>query len=116
LHLEINSPLSEKVQTAIRLVSIHANFTRVFLRVPEAYVGQMGSHNLTLSKQHGTNYDHYNVGVFTLGNGKTFYVVCNNSTDFLIQLDSGEYVILGTSDINKLATSFSQHIYFFHLS
>jgi hypothetical protein len=81
-----------------------------------AYLGQIGSGNLTLSKQHGTNYDHFNVGIFTLGNGKTAYVVSNNSTDLIIQLSSGGYVILGTSDTNALATSFSRSVYPLNLS
>ena len=51
----------------------------------------------------------------TLGNGDTAYVVSNNSTDLLIQLNSGEYVILGTSNTNALATSFSQSVYPLHL-
>ena len=76
-----------------------------------AYVGQIGSGNLTLTKQHGTNYDNFNVGIFTLGNGSTAYVVSNNSTDLIIQLKSGEYAILGTSNTNALATSFSQLVY-----
>jgi hypothetical protein len=55
-----------------------------------------------------------NVGIFrtfTLGNGKTAYVISNNSTDLIIELNSGKYVILGTSDTNALATSFSQSVY-----
>ena len=51
------------------------------------------------------------VGIFTLGNGATAYVVSNNSTDLIIQLNSGEYVVLGTSNINALATSFSNSVY-----
>ena len=80
-------------------------------KIASAYVGQIGSGNLTLSKQHGTNYNHFNVGVFTLGNGATAYVVSNNSTDLIIQLNSGEYVILGTSNTNAFATSFSRSVY-----
>ncbi|MGA3291157.1 MAG: hypothetical protein ABSD42_13065 [Candidatus Bathyarchaeia archaeon] len=80
-------------------------------KIASAYVGQIGSGNLTLSKQHGTNYDHFNVGIFTLENGGTAYVVSNNSTDLIIKLSSGEYVILGTSNTNSLATSFSQSVY-----
>ncbi len=80
-------------------------------QIVSAYVGQIGSGNLTLSKQHGTNYDHFNVGIFTLGNGKTAFVVSSNSTDLIIQLDNGEYVILGTSDTAALAASFSQTVY-----
>jgi hypothetical protein len=84
--------------------------------VASAYVGQIGSGNLTLSKQHGTNYDHVNVGIFTLGNGKTAYVVSNNSTDLVIQLNSGEYVILGTSNTDVLAQAFSQSVFRFNFS
>jgi hypothetical protein len=79
--------------------------------IASAYVGQLGSGNLTLSKQHGTNYDHFNVGIFTLGNGKTAYVVSDNYTDLIVLLKSGEYVILGTSDTDALATSISQLVY-----
>ncbi len=80
-------------------------------KIASASIGHVGSGDLTLSKQHGTNYDHFNVGVFTLGNGKTAYVVSNNSTDLIIQLTNGEYVILGTSNTNALATTFSQFVY-----
>jgi len=80
-------------------------------QIVSAYLGQIDSGNLTLSKQHGTNYDHFNVGVFTLGNGATAYVVSNNSTDLIIQLTSGKYLVLGTSNTNALATSFSQSVY-----
>ena len=80
-------------------------------QIVSAYVGQIGSGNLTLAKQHGTNYDHFNVGIFTLGNGATAYVVSNNSTDLIIQLTSGKYLMLGTSNTNALATSFSQSVY-----
>jgi hypothetical protein len=80
-------------------------------KIASAYVVQIGSGNFTLSKQHGTNYDHLNVGIFTLRNGDTANVVSNNSTDLIIQLKNGEYVILGTSNTNALATSFSQSVY-----
>jgi len=80
-------------------------------KIASAYVSQIGSGNLTLSKQHGTNYDDFNVGIFTLGNGAKAYVVSDNSTDLIIQLNSGEYVILGTPNTNTLATTFSQLVY-----
>jgi hypothetical protein len=80
-------------------------------KIASAYVGQLDSGNLTLSKQHGTNYDDFNVGIFTLGNGRTAYVVSSNSTNLIIQLDNGEYVILGTSNTDALVTSFSQSVY-----
>lgn len=80
-------------------------------KIVSAYVGQIGSGNLSLTKQHGTNYDDVNIGVYTLGNGKTANVVSENSTDLIIQLNNGNYVILGTSNTDALATSFSQNVY-----
>lgn len=75
-----------------------------------AFVGQIGSGNFTLNKQYGTNNGDTNVGVFTLGNGATAYVASTNSTDLIIQLKSGQYVILGTSNNDALA-AFSQNVY-----
>jgi len=87
------------------------NLNATSAHIASAYVGQIGSGDLTLAKQHGTNYDDFNVGVFTLGNGKTAYVVSDNSTDLILQLNSGEYVILGTSNTNALAQAFSIQVY-----
>ncbi len=80
-------------------------------QILSAYVGQIDSGNLTLVKQHGTNYDHFNVGIFTLRDGSTAYVVSSNSTDLIIHLNTGKYVLLGTSNTAALATSFSQTVY-----
>jgi hypothetical protein len=85
------------------------NFTAS--EITSAYVTQIGSGNFTLSKQHGTNYGDFNVGVFTLGNRDTAYVVSNNSTDLIIHLDTGDYLILGTSNTDALASKFSQSVY-----
>ena len=79
--------------------------------IASAYVGQIGSGNLTLSKQDGTNAGNLNIGVFTLGNGKTAYVVSTSSTDLIVQLNNGQYVILGTANTNALAAAFSQNVY-----
>jgi hypothetical protein len=46
-----------------------------------------------------------------LANGKTAHLVTNNQTSLVIELKSGEYVILGTSDTNAFAESFSQNVY-----
>jgi len=79
--------------------------------ISTAFVGQIGSGNFTLNKQYGANAGDTNVGVFTLGNGATAYVASTNSTDLIIQLNSGQYVILGTSNTAALASSFSQNVY-----
>jgi len=77
-----------------------------------AYVGQIGSGNFSLQiRQHGTSYNNINIGVYTLGNGKTATVVSENSTDLIIQLTNGKYLILGTSNTDVLATGFSQNVY-----
>lgn len=80
-------------------------------QIASAYIGVLGSGNFTLSKQHGTDFDQYNVGVFTLGNGKTAYVVSSNSTDLIIRLNGGDYVILGTSNTDALIMSFLQSVF-----
>jgi hypothetical protein len=85
------------------------NFTSS--EITSAFVEQIGSGNFTLSKQHGTNIGDFNVGVFTLGNGVTAYVVSNNSTDLIIHLDTGDYLILGTSNTYTLTASFSQSVH-----
>lgn len=82
------------------------------MRLRQAYVGQIDSGNLTLSKQTGTNAGNLNLGLFTFGNGHTAYVISDNPTDLIIQLNNnGNYVILGTSNTTSLAASFSQYVY-----
>jgi len=80
-------------------------------QIRNAYVGEIGVGNLTISKQHGTNTGNFNVGVFTLGSGATAYVVSDNSTSLVLQLYSGGYVILGTSDTGALVAAFSQSVH-----
>ncbi len=80
-------------------------------QISNAFVGQIGSGNFTLNKQYGTNNGNTNVGVFTLGNGATAYLASTNSTDLIIQLNNGQYLILGTSNTDSLAKSFSQNVY-----
>jgi hypothetical protein len=79
--------------------------------IASAFVGQIGSGDFTLTKQQGTDLGNTNIGVYKLGNGATAYVASTNSTDLIIQLNNGQYVILGTSNTNALATSFSQNVY-----
>jgi hypothetical protein len=79
--------------------------------IAAAFIGQIGSGNLTLNKQHGTSYGDINVGVFTLGNGATAYVASTNSTVLVIQLKNGEYLIVGTLNTDAFASIFSQNVY-----
>ncbi len=79
--------------------------------ISSAFVGQVGSGDFTLNKQYGANAGDINIGVYKLGNGATAYVASTNSTDLIIQLNSGQYIILGTSNTGALAASFSQNVY-----
>ena len=94
---------------SIPFISGNKNITSS--EVSGAFVGQIGSGNFTLNKQSGTNDGNTNIGLFTLGKDATAYVASVNSTDLIIQLNNGQYVILGTSNTNALATSFSQNVY-----
>lgn len=79
-------------------------------QIASAYVGTIGSGNLTLAKQHGTNRGDVNIGVFTV-NGASAVVVSDSSEVLVIHLVSGSYVILGTSDIGSLVLDFSSSVY-----
>ncbi|MDR0797907.1 MAG: hypothetical protein LBE70_04240 [Nitrososphaerota archaeon] len=76
-----------------------------------AFVGQIGSGEFTLHKRYGLNFDDTNVGMYTLGNGATAYIVSANSTNLIIQLKSGEYFIVGNQDTQTLANSFAQNVH-----
>ena len=79
-------------------------------QIQSSYVGVIGTGNLTISKQHGTNSGDFNVGVFTLGGGATAYVVSDNSTSLVLHLYSGSYVVLGTNDTSALVAAFSHSV------
>ena len=79
--------------------------------ISSAFVGQAGSGDFTLTKQYGTDYGDTNIGVYTLGNHATAYVASTNSTNLILQLNNGKYLILGTADTDALATSFSENVY-----
>ena len=61
-------------------------------------------------KQYGLNYGNTNIGVYKLGNGATAYIASTNSTSLIIQLKTGEYVIVGNSNTDALARSFSENV------
>jgi len=87
------------------------NFNVTASEIVSAYVAQIGSGNLSLSRQWGVTIGNLNLGVFTLGNGHTAYIISDNPTDLIIQVRNGNYVILGTSNTTALAESFSQSVY-----
>jgi hypothetical protein len=80
-------------------------------QIANAYIGQLGQGNLTMTRTFGTSAGNVNIGLYALGNGKTAHVVTNNKTSLIIELKNSEYVILGTSDIEAFTESFSQNVY-----
>jgi hypothetical protein len=80
-------------------------------QIANAYIGQIGQGNLTMSRTWGTSAGNVNIGLYALGNGKTAHVLSCNQTSLVIELKNGEDIILGTSDTNALAASFSQNVY-----
>ncbi len=81
-------------------------------QIADAYVGELGQGDLKLAaRTFGTSDGNLNIGLFRLANGKTAHVVTCSQTCLAIELKNGEYVILGTSDTNGLASSFSQNVY-----
>jgi hypothetical protein len=79
--------------------------------IATAYTGRIGAGAFTLDKQYGLNSGNTNIGVFKLGNGATAYIASTNSTGLIIQLKTGEYIIVGNSDTEALARSFSENVY-----
>jgi len=75
-----------------------------------AFVGQVGSGDFKLHKQYGINFADANLGRFTLGNGAIAYVVSTNSTSLIVELVNGEYIIVGSSDTQTIAGSFSRNV------
>jgi hypothetical protein len=86
--------------------------------IASAYVGQIGS-DLTIAQQSGNNginilrnnRGNILLGTFALENGKTAYIASNNPTALIMQLNDGQYVILGTANTDDLASSFSQNVH-----
>lgn len=91
--------------------SVSTNKKAGSYEIATAFVGEIGSGNLKLQKQAGLDYGNVHVGRFTLRNGATAYVTTTNSTCLIIQLDYGDYIIVGTQDTQSLANSFAQNVH-----
>jgi len=93
------------------LLSISGNKTVTSDEIATAFVGQVGSGDFKLHKNYGTNFGDTNVGLYTLGNGASAYVATTNSTCLIIELKTGEYLIVGNQDTQTIANSFSQNVH-----
>jgi hypothetical protein len=93
------------------ILSVNDNKNVTSEEISAAFVGQVGSDDFKLHKESGTNFDDTNIGIYTLGNGAKAYVATTNSTCLIVELKNGEYLLMGTSDTQTLANSFSQNVY-----
>ncbi|MDR2203410.1 MAG: hypothetical protein LBE76_03755 [Nitrososphaerota archaeon] len=94
---------------SILFISSNKNITSN--EIAGAFIGQLGSGDFTLNKQHGTNFGETNIGVYTLGNGAKAYIATTNSTSLIVELKTGEYLIVGNQDTQTIAECFSQNVY-----
>ena len=80
--------------------------------IKAAFVENINTGSITLkTRTMGTSLGNINEGRFTLSNGASAYVISDNSTDLVVQLNSGFYLVLGTNNTNALATSFSANVF-----
>ena len=79
--------------------------------VKAAFVGNINAGNLTLTiRDEGTSLGNINEGLYTLSNGASAHVVSVNQTDLFVELNSGLYLVLGTSNTAELANDFSAQV------
>jgi hypothetical protein len=70
----------------------------------QAYVQNVGEGVLaSMFKQVGTNVGDYNVGTFSLRNGATAYVVSDDASNVVVELNNGAYVVMGPPSDNFTA-------------
>lgn len=80
--------------------------------ISSAFVENIHTGNITLkNREMGTNFGSVNEGRYSLSNGARAYVISNNATDLVVHLNSGLYLVLGTSNTTLLAQSFSANVF-----
>ena len=81
-------------------------------QIVDAYVAQIDTGNLTLAtRNYGFTNGVDNIGIYTLGNGATAYVVSSVQQDLIIQMVSGKYMIVGNENLTQLVSVFSQDVF-----
>lgn len=79
--------------------------------VRAAFVGNIVNGNLTLrSRNGGISLGNIKEGLFTLSNGATAHVVSVNQTDLYVELNTGLYLVLGTTNTGALASDFAANV------
>ncbi|MDR2720015.1 MAG: hypothetical protein LBC03_04340 [Nitrososphaerota archaeon] len=97
--------------TFMGILGISGNKNVTSEEIASAFVGRVGSGDFTLHRQLGLDSGDTNIGIFTLGNGATAYMASTNSTNLIVELKNGEYLIIGTQTTQDLVTCFSQNVY-----
>jgi len=103
--------IESKAFTVGGIFGIRDNKNVTSEEIATAFVGQIGSGAFTLHRQFGLDSGDTNIGVFTLGNSATAYIASTNSTNLVVELKNGEYLIIGTQDTQILANSFAQNVH-----
>lgn len=83
-------------------------------QISSAYVGSIGTGNMSIRKEHGLNNGVDYIGVFSIDHGKTADVITDNFTsDLIVQLNTGNFVIVGIGGTNftTMVSLFSQEVY-----
>ncbi len=80
--------------------------------IESAYIGNIETGNLTLSvRTDGTSIGNINAGSFLLSNNDKAYVASENSTDVIMKLKDGSYLIVGNNDTDALSAIISKYVY-----
>lgn len=79
--------------------------------VRQAYVTAIGSGVLSsISRQHGERSGSYYIGVFSLANGKTAYMISENPMNLVVQLNDGMYLVLAPGNFTSFVNYFAENV------
>ena len=116
LLIALTAPYKVKIGTGY--ISVYApsiaggNINVTSSEIQSAYIGNIVNGNITLSiRTDGTSIGNLNAGRFLLSNNAKAYVVSSNSTDVILKLKSGSYLILGNNNTDMLASIISKSVY-----
>lgn len=113
IHYKVENPSEITIGNGFIQISSSETGTMNFTsgQISSAYVAHIGSGNLSLSRIHGLYNSVDRVGVFSMGNGATAYVVSDVPNDLIVELTSGNYLIVGNSNLSAMVSLFNQEVY-----
>ena len=77
--------------------------------IEKAYIAEIGKGNLTISRTAGTSLGSYHEGDYSL-NGASAYVISTNSTNLVVELTGGSYLVLSPPNFDSFISVFSANI------